>query len=69
MNQPTSLIQSALLLRIIAILIFPLGVVVAALLERSVLMVAALAAGMLLASWVERFRLHRLTHWSSIKPW
>ncbi len=61
MNQPTSLIQSALLLRIIAILIFPLGVVVAALLERSVLMVAALAAGMLLASWVERFRLHRLT--------
>ena len=61
MNQPTNVIQTALLLRIIAILAFPVGVVAAALMERSILMVAALAAGMLLVSWVERFRLHRLS--------
>lgn len=61
MKHPASLIQSALLLRIVAILVFPIGVVVSALLERSILMVAALAVGMLLVSWIERIRLHRLT--------
>ena len=61
MNPPTNVIQTALLLRIVAILAFPVGVVIAALMERSVLMVALLAAGMLAVSWVERFRLHRLS--------
>ena len=56
MSQPTNVIQTALLLRIVAILAFPVGVGVAALMERSVLMVAVLAAGMLLVSWVERWR-------------
>lgn len=60
MPQPATQIQTVLLLRAIAILAFPVGVVLAAIMERSVLMVALLAAGMLLVSWVERFRLHRL---------
>jgi hypothetical protein len=59
-SQPSNVIQTALLLRILAILAFPIGGVLAAVMERSVLMVAALAAGMLMVSWVERFRLHRL---------
>jgi len=59
-SQPSSPIQTALLLRVLALIAFPLGVVVAALMERSVLTVAALAAGMLVTSWVERFRLHRV---------
>ena len=50
MNPPTNVIQTALLLRIVAILAFPVGVVIAALMERSVLMVALLAAGMLAVS-------------------
>ena len=60
MPQSSSPIQTALLLRMLALIAFPAGVFVAALMERSVLTVAALAAGMLVASWVERFRLHRL---------
>lgn len=60
MKQPANLLQTALLLRLAAILAFPAGVVLAALMERSFLMVAVLAAGMVMVSWIERLRLFRL---------
>ena len=59
MRQNASPLKTALVLRLVALLAFPAGAVLAALLERSLLTVIALAMGMLLASWVERLRLMR----------
>ena len=60
MKQASDSLQTALVLRVIAIMAFPVGVVLAALFERSLLIVAGLAIGMLFVSWVERIRLLNL---------
>lgn len=60
MRQTASPLETVLLLRLVSMLVFPAGVVLAALMERSALMVAVFAAGMLLVSWIERLRMIRL---------
>ncbi|MBR9808358.1 MAG: hypothetical protein GYB49_14165 [Alphaproteobacteria bacterium] len=60
MIQSSSPLKTVLILRLIALLAFPAGVVLAAILERSALMVVVLALGMLGVSWVERLRLIHL---------
>ncbi|WP_146617139.1 hypothetical protein [Hyphomonas pacifica] len=60
MIQSSSPLKTVLILRLVALLAFPAGVVLAAIMERSALMVVVLAIGMLGVSWVERLRLIRL---------
>ena len=54
-------LRAGLLLKLLAILVFPAAVLLAALLERSWLLVAALALGMLIVGQIERFRVARAT--------
>ncbi|MGH1421975.1 MAG: hypothetical protein ACRBEQ_09165 [Hyphomonas sp.] len=54
---PQNALKTVLNLRMLAIVVFPLATVLLALLERSVLMVAVLAIGMMISSAVERRRL------------
>ena len=61
LNQPSSPLQTALGLRLATLLAFPFGVVLVALMQRSPLMIALLAAAMVGVSLVERIRLARLT--------
>ena len=60
MIQSSSPLKTVLILRLVSLLAFPAGVILAAILERSALMVGVLALGMLGVSWVERLRLFRL---------
>ena len=60
MIQSSSPLKTVLILRLVSLLAFPAGVILAAILERSALMVGVLALGMLGVSWVERLRLLRL---------
>lgn len=60
MKQTAHPLETVLLLRLVSMFAFPVGVVLAALMERSAFMVVVLAAGMLLVSWVERLRMMRL---------
>ncbi len=59
-THPAAQLQSALALRAIGLLVFPLATVLSAGLQRSWLIVAALALAMLVTSHVERLRLARL---------
>jgi hypothetical protein len=61
LNHPSSPLQLALGLRLATLLAFPFGVVLVALMQRSLLMVVLLAAAMVGVSLVERVRLARLT--------